>query len=82
MLAVFRPGLFADAARLQGNVLTGRFTTVQQAMGSRRGNEPLSKELASFVEGAKTNGLVERLIKKHGMEGKLLAAGPNIPADL
>ena len=82
VLAGLRPGLIADAARLQGNVLTGRFTTVQQAMGSHRGNEALSKELASFVEEAKTNGLVEGLIKKHGMEGKLLVAGPNIPAGL
>ena len=29
----------------------------------------------SFVELAKTNGLVERLIKKHGMQEKLLVAG-------
>ncbi len=82
VLAGLRPGLIADAARLQGNVLAGRFTTVQQAMGSCRGNEALSQELASFVEEAKTSGLVERLIKKHGMEGKLLVAKPNISAGL
>ena len=77
VLAGLRPGLIADEARLQGNILTGRFTTVQQAVGNRRGNELLSKELASFVESAKTSGLVERLIKKYGMEGKLLVAGPS-----
>ena len=77
VLAGLRPGLIADEARLQGNILAGRFTTVQQAVGNRRGNELLSKELASFVESAKTSGLVERLIKKYGMEGKLLVAGPS-----
>lgn len=75
VLAGLRPGLIEDAARLKGNVLSGRFTTVQQAVGNPRGNEALSKELASFVESAKTNGLVERLINKHGMQGKLLVGG-------
>ena len=79
VLAGLRPGLIEDSVRLGGDVLSGRFTTVQQAVGSRRGNEALSNELALFVESAKTNGLVARLIERHGMQGKLLVAGSAAP---
>ena len=76
VLAGLRPGLLNDAAILDGKILEGRFTTVQQAVGTPEGNEVMVNYLTSFVQLAKKNGLVESLIKRHGMEGKLLVAGP------
>ena len=75
VLAGLRPGLLADSERLEGRVLEGRFTTVQQAIGTLRTNKVMAEFLARFVENSKRNGLIEGLIKKHGMEGRLLVAG-------
>ena len=75
VLAGLRPGLLADSERLEGRVLEGRFTTVQQAIGTLRANKVMAEFLAKFVENSKRNGLIEGLIKKHGMEGRLLVAG-------
>ena len=75
VLAGLRPGLLVDSERLGGRVLEGRFTTVQQAIGTLRNNRAMAQYLARFVEDSKRNGLIEGLITKHGMEGRLLVAG-------
>ena len=75
VLAGLRPGLLVDSERLGGRVLDGRFTTVQQAIGTLRTNKAMAQYLARFVEDSKRNGLIEGLIKKYGMEGRLLVAG-------
>lgn len=76
-LAGLRPALAAQAAKLPGaRVLDGRFTAVQQAVGTPRGNEAAAAFLRGFVEEAKASGLVARLIDRHGVAGKLTVAPP------
>jgi polar amino acid transport system substrate-binding protein len=77
VLAGLRSGLVADAERLPGSrVLEGRFTTVQQAIGTPKRNAAGAAFLAAFVDEAKASGLVARLIEKHGVAGRLSVAAP------
>lgn len=66
-----RPRLLKDVTGLSGaSVLDGRFTAVQQAIGTPRGRDPAGFEyLTVFVERAKASGLVARLIENHGVVG-------------
>ena len=76
-LAGLRPGLIEDAPKLPGSrVLEGQFAAVQQAVGTGKTNRAGAAFLRSFVEEAKTSGLVLSLIAKHGVEGRLSAAPP------
>lgn len=76
-LAGLRPGLLENAAALPGSrVLDGRFTTVQQAIGTQRGKDAAAAFLREFVEEAKASGLVADLIERHGITGRLLVAPP------
>ena len=76
-LAGLRPALVATAEELPGTtVLEGRFTAVQQAVGTRRGNDTSAAFLRDFVEEAKASGLVARLIERHGVTGRLSVAPP------
>ncbi len=75
VLAGLRPGLIADAEKLPGaRILDGRFTAVQQAVGTATANRAGAAFLRDFVEEAKTSGLVARLIDRHGVTGRLLVA--------
>ena len=76
-LAGLRPRLITDVERLPGaRILDGRFTAVQQAMGTPRGRDTAGFEyLKAFVEDAKASGLVASLIAKHQVNG-LSVAGP------
>jgi polar amino acid transport system substrate-binding protein len=75
LLAALRPGLQAEMERLPGaRILDGRFTAVQQAVGTRRENAAGAAFLRGFVEEAKASGLVARLIERHGMAGRLMVA--------
>jgi len=75
-LAGLRPGLIDDVGKLPGaRILDGRFSAVQQAIGTPRTRpETAAAFLAEFVEDAKSSGLVARLIARHGVEGRLMAA--------
>ncbi len=76
-LAGLRPALAKAAGRLAGSrVLEGRFTAVQQAVGTRRGNAASVAFLRGFVEEAKSRGLVAELIRRHGVAGRLSVAPP------
>lgn len=76
-LAGLRPALITEAAKLTGaRILDGRFTAVQQAVGTRRGNEAGAAFLREFVEEAKASGLVAGLIERHGVVGRLSVAPP------
>ncbi len=76
-LAGLLPALTVEAEKLPGaRVLDGRFTAIQQAVGTRRGNDAGAAFLADFVEQAKTSGLVRRLIEHHGVDGRLSVAPP------
>ena len=50
-------------------MLEGRFTVVQQAVGTPRRRVASAAFLAALVEEAKASGLVARLIERHGVDG-------------
>jgi len=76
-LAGLRPGLSAYRDQLPGSrILDGRFTAVQQAIGTARTNAAGARFLREFVEEAKRSGLVARLIERHGVAGRLSVAPP------
>ena len=73
-LAGLRPRLISDVERLPGaRILDGRFTAVQQAVGTPRPRERGAAFLREFVEEAKASGLVQRLIDRHGVRGLSVA---------
>ncbi len=75
-LAGLRSRLVADAASIPGSVLLeGRFMTVKQAVGVPRAKEAALPYLTSFVEAAKSTGLVASFIRKHGVTGLEVATG-------
>ena len=75
-LAGLRPRLLSDVEGLPGaRILDGRFTVIQQAVGTPRPRERGAAFLREFVEEAKASGLVRRLIERHGVRGLSVAAG-------
>jgi polar amino acid transport system substrate-binding protein len=77
VLAALRPALLTHLEHAPGGrILDGRFTAVQQAVGTPRRNVAGAAFLQAFVEEAKRSGLVERLIARHGMAGRLTIAPP------
>src|SRR5215470_4351443 len=69
-LAGLRPRLAKDVQKLPGaRLLEGRFTAVQQAVGTPKARIASAAFLAAFVEEAKASGLVARLIERHGVQG-------------
>lgn len=74
-LAGLRPGLLGDAAKLPGSrLLDGRFSSVQQAMGTPRGRDAAGAAyLAAFVEAMKASGFVADRIAAHGVVGLSVA---------
>ena len=76
-LAGLRPALVLEAQKLPGTrVLNGHFTSIQQAIGTRRENEAGAEFLFEFVEEAKAIGLVARLMERHGVTSRLSVAPP------
>ncbi len=75
VLAALRPGLLDDAGRFPGaRILDRRFAAVQQAVGTPRRNAAGAAFLEAFVAEARRSGLVQRLIDRHGMTGRLSVA--------
>lgn len=73
-LAGLVPALQENAASLPGSrVIPGRYTTVQQAIGTRHGCPQLNALTQEFLAEARNTGLVSSLIDKHGVKGKLKA---------
>ena len=70
-LSGLRPRLITDVERLPGaRILPGRFTAVQQAMGTPKGRDEAGFDyLYQFVEAAKASGLVASLIERHHVQG-------------
>jgi polar amino acid transport system substrate-binding protein len=63
-----------DAGRVPGvRLLEGRFMVINQAMGTPRGRDAGAKYLAGFVEEMKASGFVAESLKRHGIEGALVA---------
>ena len=73
--AGLRPGLIEiQQARPGSCILDGKFTAVQQAVGTVRTNAAGAAFLRDFVEEAKKSSLIARLIERHGVVGRLSVA--------
>ena len=71
-LAGLRPALNRKVEELPDTrILEGRFTAVQQAIGTKPENVAAAAFLQKFVAEAKASGLVARLIERHGVGGRL-----------
>ncbi len=76
-LAGLRPRLVEDVKKLPGaRILDGKFTAVQQAIGTKPDRKAAAAFLRDFVEEAKASGFVAKLIEKHGVSGRLTVAPP------
>lgn len=74
-LAGLVPALRENRESLPGSrLLPGRYTTVRQAVGTRPANPALKAFVQQFIAEAKADGLVARLIDRHGVTGKLQVA--------
>ena len=77
-LSGLRPRLLSDVERLPGaRILDGRFTAVQQAIGTPRANSKGAVYLAEFVEEVKASGFVQALIERHSVRGLSVAPAQN-----
>ena len=75
-LAGLVPALKENVGNLPGaRILPGRYTAVQQCIGTRHGRPALNAEVRAFTAEALKSGLVAKLIEKHGVSGKLQVAG-------
>ena len=64
------PRLTADVARLPGaRILEGKFTAIQQAIGTPKARTAAAAYLSDFVADIKASGLVATLIERHGVKG-------------
>lgn len=74
VLAGLRPGLLKDIEKMPGaTILPGKFSAVQQAVGTAKPNKAGAEFLAAFVEEAKRSGLVAQLIERHKVKGLSVA---------
>lgn len=73
-LAGLKPRLVTDHDNLRGSrILEGRFTAVQQAVGTPKGHDAGARYLREFVEDIKASGLVARTIEKNRVRGVSVA---------
>ncbi len=76
-LASLKPVLVELAEKHPGSrVIDGRFTSVQQAVGTPKGRAAAAAYLRAFVEDAKASGLVAQVIQHNGIRG-ITVAGPS-----
>jgi len=75
-LAGLKPRLVADAQLLPGSrILEGRFTAIQQAIGTPRGRDAGATYLRGFIEDVKASGFVAQAMERHGVRGVSVAPG-------
>src|SRR5262249_44517535 len=73
-LAGLRPVLLDYVDKLPGaRLLDGRFTVVEQSIGTPRGREAGARYLRDFVEDAKASGYVAQSIARNGVRGLTVA---------
>ena len=66
--------LQADASRVGGvRLLPGRFMVIEQAMGVPKGRRAAQAWLSAFVEDTKASGFVAAALRRHGIEGAVVA---------
>jgi polar amino acid transport system substrate-binding protein len=76
-LACLRPRLMSDAQAWPGcRILEGRFTAVQQAIGTLKRNTQATEFLQQFVNRSIRSGQVQQLIDRHGIQGLTVAQAP------
>ena len=69
-----------DARRVAGlRLLPGRFMVINQAMGMRLGREAGAKYLIAFVEDMKASGFVADALRRHAIEGAMVAPTRSSP---
>jgi len=69
-----RQQLEADAKRLPGlRLLDGRFMAINQAMAIPKGRAAGAAYVSKFVEEMKASGVVAQALKRHSIEGALVA---------
>jgi polar amino acid transport system substrate-binding protein len=74
VLSGLKPRLVTDAATLPGSrVLEGRFTAVQQSVGTPQGRPAGAKYLGEFAQDVKASGLVAQAIARHAVRGVSVA---------
>ena len=75
VLAGLKPKLLEDVQKLPGaRILEGRFTAVQQAIGTPKGRPEGYAFLRKFAADVKASGLVARLIERHNIKGLSVSA--------
>jgi polar amino acid transport system substrate-binding protein len=75
VLAGLKPKLLEDVEKLPGaRILEGKFTAVQQAIGTPKGRPEGYAFLRKFAADAKASGLVARLIARHNIKGLSVSA--------
>ena len=73
-LAGLRPRLEQDVRKLSGaRILPGRFTAIQQAIGTPKGRPAAARYLRAFGEDVKASGFVAAAIARHGAHGLTVA---------
>jgi polar amino acid transport system substrate-binding protein len=79
VLAGLKPRLVTDVERLPGaRLLDGRFTAVQQSIGTPQGRPAGARYLREFVEEMKASGFVAQAIQRHRVRG--VSVAPPAPA--
>ena len=74
-LAGLKPKLLEDVRKMPGaRILDGRFTAVQQAVGTLRRNAAGAAFLREFIAESKQSGFVAGLIERHKVVGLSVAA--------
>jgi polar amino acid transport system substrate-binding protein len=74
VLAGLKPRLLQDREKLPGSrILEGRFTAVQQAIGTPKGRPAAAAYLREFAKDIKASGLLAQLITRHGVRGVTIA---------
>jgi polar amino acid transport system substrate-binding protein len=75
VLSGLKPRLVTDAETLPGSrVLDGRFTVVQQSVGTPQGRPAGAKYLGEFAEDVKRSGFVAQAIARHSVRGVTVAS--------
>ena len=73
-LACLRPALLKDVQTIAGTrIVSGRFTAIQQAIGTHRRHAAAAEFLQRFSQHAISSGLVASLIEKHAVQGLSVA---------
>lgn len=74
VLSGLKPRLLMDVETLPGaRILDGRFTAIQQGIGTPKARTAAAAYLSAFVEDAKFSGLVAQTIARHGVRGVTVA---------